>query len=200
MNRILPTLVLAWGVAASTFSANAAGLVGQRFFAATFDVVSFDEPVLDPGVGISLMLNQPVDQSFDLFLEYSYLTAPIVYLDDDVTSHQLMGGVRWYSSKHAKAKPFVDLAIGGVFVKADEVSDDQFVYDATVGIELAIGDKIRLAPYVGYTDSFESDVEGSVNYGVIGELGLGKSWSLLARVFGDDDSNYGGSLGLKFAY
>ena len=219
--RILSSVALAAGFLAGAGQVNAAGLLGQRYFGATFDYAFVSEDLnvdgtqggIDDATGLSLLYNQPIRDSLDLGIEYSYLTTDFgasdgeYVLNGDISMHEIYAGVTWFSAKRDKMKPFVTGALGWMKTEADadaggenyNESDSSFAWLARAGIEFGIGDRIALAPVIEYADPLESGADGTFSYGGYAEFELNKL-SFVGRVMIDDESNTTVSAGLTFGF
>jgi hypothetical protein len=195
--RAVQALVLLGFIASGSGIACAAGLVGERFWGFTLDMVDFDNPDLGQGLGITATANWAKAKEFDFTFEYSQVSADSGYFYTNFTGHQILLGARWYSNADPKVKPCATLAIGGAWTKHDDDSVLKIVSDATLGLELTLSEKVSVLPYVGWTCSLESEVKGAASYGMVMRFDFNERWGLLARLADTGKSGLGGSLGVK---
>ena len=206
--RILKFLAAA-AIAASTVSvASAAGLLGQRYAAGTFDWVLWDNDELpggdiDDGKGISLTLNQPLSSNVDLSVDYSYLdTGGSVdfgegdIYDFDASSQALTFNGTFYMPANG-FKPFIKVGAGWAWSKIDGDTDNDAVYQIVPGVEIPAGQKASLTLFAAWQDYFDNEDgdDGAWDFGALAEFEVSAKWSVLVRGTVDDDSNYGLSAG-----
>lgn len=204
--RILKFVALAALAAGSVPAASAAGLLGQRYAAATFDWVLWDnvaDTKIDDGHGITLGLNQPLSQNVDLTLSYSYLDAGARVdfgeggvAEFDISSQSLLFGGTFYMPAGG-VKPFIAVNAGWAGTKAAGSTDNDAVYQIVPGVEIPAGDKASLTLFAAWNDYFDNEDEddGAWNFGALAEFQVNSQWSLLAKTSVDDDSNWGISAG-----
>lgn len=200
--RILKIVAAAALVAASIPGASAAGLVGQRYAAATFDWVFPDENAVDDGRGFTLALNQPLTQAIDLSLSYSYMdTGADVDLGEgtghvDASGQNLLFGGA-YHLQAGTVKPFISVGAGWMRTNVAGETDNDAIYQIAPGVEVPAGEKASLTLFAAWNDYFDNEPEddGYWNFGAIAEFEINPKWSVLVRTTIDDDSNWGLSAG-----
>jgi len=206
--RILKFVAIAALAAGSVPAASAAGLLGQRYAAATFDWALWDNGDVDGGKiedghGITLALNQPLAENVDLALSYSYLDAGgRVDLGEgdvaefDISAQSLLFGGTFYMPV-GTVKPFIAANLGWARTRAAGNTDNDAVYQIVPGVEIPAGDRASLTLFAAWNDYFDNEVEddGSLNFGALAEFEVSSKWSVLARTSIDDDSNWGISVG-----
>jgi hypothetical protein len=200
--RMLQTIALAAGLAASASIASAAGQVGQRYLEATLDGVFWDDDSgLDDGIGGSLTYNQPLAKNFDLGLGYSHLNSDLPDIDDgeggeidggSLDSDLLFFSGTWFTPA-ANGKLFVRGAVAWSNLDADIVigDDDEWLWALETGLEIPVGQRAAVTPYIAYTDGFDGDIDGIFDFGVRGEIDIATRTSLVVDASINDDSDIG---------
>jgi len=207
--RILQTIALAAGLAASASTVSAAGLLGERYVKATLDGVFWDDDSgLDDGFGASLTYNQPLAKAFDLSLGYSHLRSDLPDLDDgeggEIDGGSLSGDLfafsgTWFAPA-ANGKLYARGSLGWATTNADIGDDDAWVWALETGLEIPVGQQASVTPYISYSDSFESGSNGTFDFGVIGELDLNNRTGLVLGVSINDDSDWEVNGGVLFRF
>jgi hypothetical protein len=221
--RVLQTIALAAGIAAGASTASAAGLLGQRYVSATLDYVNWDdEAFVDDGWGGSLVYNQPLNKSIDLSLNYSHLKSDAGEGHISADAFGFLG--TWYTNA-ANGKLYLRGDIGWAKTSSNLVvfpidsegttppvaaqvpggnglfDDDFTFYALETGLELALGDKASITPFVAYAHPFHNnDGNGSWDFGVKSDYDITNSTSVLVSAAVDDDSNLQFSAGFVFRF
>jgi len=152
------------------------------------------------------VVNQPLSDSIDLTVGYSYLDSEATVVDEgtttfDVSAQSLnFGGT--YHMKAGSVKPYASLGLAWGRYRAAGVADDDLEYILGAGVEIPAGSKAALTPFVTWKDTLdkEADDEGSWNFGAMADFDITTSVSLLAKAMVDDDSNWGYSAGVLFRF
>lgn len=199
--RILSTIALvATLAAASASTASAAGLLGQRYAGATLDYVLWDDDAgLDDGLGATLFYNQPLNQSFDLTLGYSYLNSDIEGSGSSVDGHDISFGGRWFQPL-SNGKVFVGAELGWSKASAGGFSDSTAYWGVAAGYEFPLGSSVTATPYLSFSDAFESGYSSEFEYGILGEFAVSDATSVIVKASGNDDSDFGFSGGFLFRF
>lgn len=196
--RILKLVASVALVASSVSVASAAGLLGQRYAAATYDWVLWDENAIDDGHGITLTLNQPLSSNIDLSVDYSYLDTGV---STEAGSFDMSGQTLAFNGTYympaGNMKPFIKAGAGWAWTKIAGETDNDMIYQIVPGIEIPAGEKASLTLFAAWQDYFDNEAEddGTWDFGAIAEFAVSSQWSVLVRGSVDDDSNYGFSAG-----
>jgi opacity protein-like surface antigen len=190
-------LALATVLVAGASSAFAAGQLGERFIGIGYTQVDFDGDFLEDGKGGTLHINMPLTKTVDLSASYSFmssetptgLSAGSTY---DVDAKEAFFSASFYFVG-SKAKPYLRPGIGWAKAEAQgsgiRVDEDEAVYDVEAGVEVPVGDRVAITPFVGWSDAFDSDYEGTFRYGVMADIDVTKSLGVVLGVTGDDDDD-----------
>ena len=223
--RIVQTIALAAGIAAGASTASAAGLLGQRYVSATADYVHWDDDTgLENAWGLSAAYNQPLSKTFDLSLGLSHLKSDLEFFGGDISASAIDFAGTWFTNA-ANGKLYVRGGIGWARVDVDlsivldestvgvppvaaqvpggdgSANDDFTFYGLETGLELAVGDKATITPFVAYSHPFKSeDGDGAWDFGVKSDYDITKSTSVLVSAAIDDDSNVQVSAGFVFRF
>ncbi len=196
--RILKFVAAAVLVTGSLPVASAAGLLGERYAAATFDWVFPDDNDVDNGRGVTLTLNQPLTTSIDLALTYSYLDtgANFGFGNIDISGQNLMFGGTYHMQAQGM-KPFIGVSAGWLGTKVDGSTDNDTVFQIVPGVEIPAGEKASLRLYAAYSDYFDNEPEdeGVWSFGAVADFDINETWGLLTEINLDEDSNWGLSFG-----
>ncbi len=162
---------LALAAASSTFAqtdsapvATSAGLLGQRYAAASFIVEDFrNAGGLDNAFGGSIGANLPLSANLDLGFGYGYerlSDGGVKYRE-----HAISASLTPFVNVAENVKVFADATVGYAWAKArgfgGSASDDDGLWSLGVGAELALGARTALTGRVAYNDAFDSGSDGS---------------------------------------
>lgn len=178
--------------AAATSSSNSAGLLGQRYAAASFgyfDTNGFDTDAFASGVSVNL----PVRSNLDVGFGYSR-TWIEGFSDANVDS---IGADATFIYTDARFKTFTTLSLGydwGFF------EDERTVWGASAGAEFAVDASTAITVAASYNDDFKTG-DNSVWSGTIGanrwlsdRVGLAGAVSLI------EGGNIGYTVGVAFRF
>ncbi len=203
---LLTTIALAASLATGASTASAAGLLGQRYIDATLDYVFWDnDSGLDHGLGVTVDYNQPLTNSLDLTAAYSYLSSDISNTSTSVKGNDLSFGAHWFMPA-ANGKFFTGGKLGWSKASANLIGSGNNLSESTTywlidaGYEFPIGSGSSATPYISYSHAFKRGFSGTFEYGIYGEFDLSGTTSLLMKVNGNDDSDFGVSGGVVYRF
>jgi len=162
---------LALAAASSTFAqtesapvASSAGLLGERYAAASFIVEDFrNAGGLDNAFGGGASTNLPLSANLDLGFGYAYerlSDGPIKFRE-----HALSASLTPFVNVADNVKVFADATLGYAWAKFRGAgvngSDNDGFWSLGAGAELALGARTALTGRVAYNDAFDNGSEGS---------------------------------------
>jgi hypothetical protein len=208
---MLQTIALAAGLAVSASVASAAGQVGQRYLKATLDGVFWDDDSgLDDGIGGTLTFNQPLAKNFDLGLGYSHLRSDLPDIDDgeggeidggDITGDVFSFSGTWFTPA-ANGKLFVRGTIAWSDLDFDVTigDDDEWLWALETGLEIPLGQRATITPYISYTDGFDGSIDGIFDFGVMADFDVTSRTSIVVGASINDDSDVELNGGVVFRF
>jgi hypothetical protein len=210
--RMLQTIALAAGLAAGASVASAAGQVGQRHLKATLDGVFWDtDSGLEDGIGGTLTFNQPLAPNFDLGLGFSHLKSELPDIEDGEEEEEIDGGSissdafsfngTWFAPA-ANGKLYVRGAVAWTDLDVDiTIGDDsEWLWALETGLEIALGQRTAITPFISYTDGFDNDIEGVFDFGVMADFDVSQSVGIVIAASINDDSDVGLNGGVLFRF
>ncbi|HQF38108.1 MAG TPA: hypothetical protein PK322_03225, partial [Opitutaceae bacterium] len=161
-----------------------AGLLGKRYVAAGFGWTDIHNSSVE-GMGAGLSLNVPVHTNFDVSLGYGYS-----WLEGVIgVAHTAGTTVTGYITR-GQDKYFASAGIG--YAWCENLWDkDHGIWDASVGVERAVTDKLSLTTSVSYGDDFGQHRDSQW------DVSLGATYNFTAKLVGTAEVSYieRGSIG-----
>lgn len=171
--------------------ANKSGLIGSRYTLVEYQYANLTGWGADETHGFAVSYNQPLNQNFDVSLNYDWARAEIGRFHG--IEQQAEVALTAYTTLEW-GRPYATVGAGWVWdrVNPGSLHDDSFAYRVGVGMEFLPAPKFAVTPFVNFEratsyNSNEIEMGAKVSYE------LTKSWSLDARaqwVDVRDESDY----------
>lgn len=155
-------------------TADAQGLLGERYFKANvgFIVLSDRElgDVLGTGLTLSGALNIPCTENLDFFFSIGHerfdgdtviMSVPI---EIDASQTSVLGGTTYHFAPQQRWDPFVGTAIGVGIVRVEarvpslpslpdsQIDETGFRWDGFAGVEIDLSETVAIAPIISYSN------------------------------------------------
>lgn len=158
---------------------NKSGLIGSRYTQVEYNYANYRGWGADDAHGFAVSYNQPLNQNFDVALNYDWARADFAGLH--VIEQQAEVALTAYTTLEW-GRPYATVGAGWVWDRANPGSfnDDSFAYRVGVGMEFLPAPKFAVTPFVNFqrATSYDSD---EVELGAKVSYELMQSWSLDAR-------------------
>jgi len=199
-HRLLPTLALLATAAVAVSPIHAAGLVHQRTGLLTLDYFNTESAAFDNGGGVTLLYNQPVTDRGDFSVGYSHLSYDSARVGGgDATKDRFMvygAGIGELDTD----TPYARVGFGWGRDKYGPTKLESALYSIRIGVEWKPEEKWAVNLYGDWTDSFNSEVDGTLVYGVLADHDLSETMSGVLQLEGDDHFNWKLSVGALFRF
>jgi hypothetical protein len=157
----------------------AGGLLGARYTQVEYNYIDFTggSPSLARGFGVSY--NQPLQQNFDLNLNYDWARAK--WAGVRLTEQDFEIGTTAYTNL-SWGRPFALVAAGWSWQDASGVSynDDSFTYKLGVGTEFQVAPAFTVAPFVNFARATGYNAS-EFQLGARATYRINREWSVTAR-------------------
>lgn len=177
--------------------ASAAGLLGERYAALSYDHAFIESAAYDDGSGLTLLYNHPLCDSVDLGGSVNY----VAYGDADGRDE-----VGDFSDQrfqvHATAfglpeldRVWVRVGTGVGMVEHGDEDETNLCWSSLIGTEYTISDKAVIHPYVGWSDVLDDGETTTFVYGLQLAFNASEKFGVTCRLQGDHHYNVTLSLG-----
>lgn len=184
-------------VAALSFasSASAAGLLGQRHAALSYDHTFVETGAYDDGGGLSLFYNHPLLETVDLSFVYRY-TSWDGARDDvgDFSEHRFLAHMTAFGGGERDVL-FARVGVGVGHVESGSRDVTGLAWSGVAGTEYALNEKAVLQPYFGWNDVINDGRRPRFIYGLLVAWDASEGFGLTARIEGDSKYNVVLSVG-----